>query len=166
MKSLKILSVESSPIDLLIIDERKRQYKTATGGMMLVKTTEGVIGLEWDEGVETDGRSGGWFVDRLIPNVGDELYRRCWYFHDCAFAFASYCERKGIIPTISFETANELFRGIGSLARNKGGGGVAKWRMAIAETGVSTKLGRKAYDITDKSDRHNDRKINITWGDK
>lgn len=163
---LKVLSVESTPIDLLVIDERKRLYKTASSGMMLIKTKTGVVRIRWEEGVETDGRSGGWLVDKLIPNVGDEFYRRCWFAHDCMYSFASCCERKGESAFPSFELANNLFYQIGSLSRKKGGGGVSKWRMLAAERGVSTKFGRKAYDTTDKTDRHNDGKIKITWDAK
>jgi hypothetical protein len=158
--------VESSDIDLLVLDERDRTYETASDGSMRLYTDSGVVELTWEKGTRTDGRSGGFLVDWLIPNVGDKLYRRCWFFHDCAFALASYCIRQGKLPPISFELANELFRAIGSLSRKRGGGGIAKWRMALAEDGVSTKLGRKAYDTTDKSDRKNDGKIQIRWVDR
>lgn len=163
MKPLKILKVDCSDIGLLIIDDTKREYATDDIGTMAIKTDCGTIVIDWYSGVTTDGRSGGMIVDWLIPNVGDQLYRRAWFAHDCLYSFASHCIRKGITPPISFETANYLFYGIGTLSRKKGGGGVSKWRMRLAEKGVDTKIGRRAYDTADKSDRHNDGLIKVRW---
>lgn len=161
---MKVIRMQSTDIDLRVIDEKKRDYELISPAVVKIFTDCGVYTIVAQTGTRTDGRSGGWFVDRLLPNIGDKSWRPVWFAHDCAYSHASYCDRNDMTPAISFETANELFYLMGTLSKKHGGAGLAKWSMRLARHGVGTFVGQKVYDTTDKTDRYNDGKIKITWG--
>lgn len=160
---MKVLRVQSTDIDLRVIDEKKRRFSTISPVVTKIFTDCGTFTIVAQKDTEVDGRSGGWFADLILPNVGDKYWRNVWFPHDMIFAHASYCDRNGMIPSISFELGNELFYQIGVLPKRLGGGGQPKWKMKIARRGVDSRFGRKAYETTDKTDRMNSGKITIRW---
>ena len=158
LSKIKVTRVISPEIKLCVIDDRK--YINPEPTLIRIETKEdGLIKIFTGSEFETDGRSGGSLVDFLIPNVGNALYRRAWYVHDALFALAADCLAHRKEPPLSFDTCNEIFMQIGCLPKHLGGGGFAKWRMALAKRGVSTKFGELAFDRIDGFDRKNFGKV-------
>ena len=159
---MKLLRIEHSNIDLEILDKNNRKYATKGEEFVTYFTDMGVIRIKAKKDTWTDGRSGGWFGDLLLPNIGGKSYRPTWFGHDCSYTMAAYCESNGMIPPLSYDLANELFKQALCLPKRLGCAGLSEWRANLAYKAVSTYFGRKAYDTADITDLHNAGKISIT----
>jgi len=152
-------------IPLEILGERKYRAIDDVEIIQYLKG-EGAVHTKLKKNFLCDGRSGGWLVDLLLPNVGDQYYRRGWGGHDGQYAFAAYCKCIGVIPPVSFELANSLYRQTNTLPRRLGGGGFSKPRSWAAWEGVQTKFGLSAYEKIDGFDEKNFGLTEVTWEDK
>ena len=145
---MKVLCVTSEPIHL--IRERKRWYRLVNDGSMRVLTDCGVLCVRWKDGFYADGRSGGWGVDWLMPNVGNQHERQCWLLHDILFYDFG----------ISFESTNSLFRQMLTKI------GYSKWRVWMLYRGVSSFIARRKFGNNTLDELVNKEKVSVEWLDK
>lgn len=161
MHPIKVVKVFADPLRFEVLDDRK--YRLLHNALITVQTLEGFIQMYLDKGFLSDGRSGGMFVDLLIPNMGTQSYRPCPIFHDGGFAHAAACLLAGREPALSFEIMNSIFDQMLTLPKKLGGAGLAHWRADLAYAGVTSGFGREAYETVDKIDRRNVGKVRIEW---
>ena len=145
---MKVLCVTSEPI--LLFTERPRWHRTLTGGEMRIVTDCGVIQIEWEPDFYADGRSGGWGVDWLMPNVGNQHERQCWLLHDILFYDFG----------ISFESTNSLFRQMLTKI------GYSKRRVWLLYRGVSSFIARRKFGNNTPDELVNKEKVSVEWLDK
>lgn len=157
-----VTKIESTDIDLKILGDRD-YVSLAPVDMKIRFKHDPTLHLVVDTEFFSDGRSGGPLVDLLLPNVGHQLYRRCWFPHDAFFCLAAECLVKHQEPPISFETANDIFAQIIDLPKAQGGPGFSAIRAWAAHRGVDSWIGEKAYNTVDRIDRRNFGKVHVEW---
>lgn len=106
-----------------------------------VVTDQGTFILKAKEGFNTDGRSGGFLVDFIIPHYGDEKTFICWLAHDILFCLGE--------KEFTFELANELLDAMLKFT------GRCAWKRKLVSIGVGSGAGRKAFETQDKWDEMN-----------
>lgn len=162
METIKIDRVFAPYFFPVVLDERKYELPSPVA-FQLHTNRDGMIIVELEAGFTCDGRSGGPLADLVLPNVGDQLYRRCPWVHDALFAHAASCVVKSEDPAISFETANDIFYQMLRLPRIDGGAGFGRIRAGIAYGAVSTSFGERAYSDVDSTDYANMGKVKLSW---
>jgi len=163
---IKLKKVVSYPDEIPFLVKGDRKYQIPTFVRTELFTDCGLIITETQPGYLTDGRSGGFWVDWLLPNVGNKYYRRMHFFHDNFFGFAAECEANSIIPPVSFDTANHLFGQGLLLPKAKGGPNLADWKAKLAWRGVHTWIAESGYYKADGFDVKNFGKCKVFWEPK
>ena len=145
MIKVKILGVEHSKISFILHDERT--LRSDEPFWIKVKTNVGTFHYHVDDGLITDGRSGGRFVDFILPHYGSGKYSYSWLIHDLNFI----CKR------LSFQLSNSIFY---HMLRWSGVGFI---RSRLAYLAVSSPFGLSAYYHVDDDAQ---KKIKFEWIDR
>jgi hypothetical protein len=145
---MKVLCVTSDPI--LLFTERPRWHRTLTGGQMRIVTDCGVIQIEWEPDFYADGRSGGWGVDWLMPNVGTQSDREIWFPHDVLFYDFD----------ISFESTNSIFVQTARIKK------YPEWKVKMLSMGINSGIARRKFGNNTPGELLNKQKVNVTWPHK
>lgn len=80
---MKVYQVEFSKVSITPIKDRL--YSLTDDVKCVIKTDTGCLYYHIKAGFEFDSRSGGKFVDNIIPNLGSQNELICWLIHDCNF---------------------------------------------------------------------------------
>lgn len=145
---MKVLNVEWSNLSVQFVDERRIKLNESI--KISVHTGVGVFRFWIDAGFNSDGRSGGLLVDRIIPHYGNEITFLCWLVHDALFQSHA----------LSFETANVLLDAMLEYA------GYGRIKRGVVGFGVGSFIGRDAYEDADKWDIINKGKVHFNWDSK
>jgi hypothetical protein len=117
---------------------------------MRIVTDCGVIQMDWEEGFYADGRSGGWGVDWLMPNVGTQSDREIWLPHDILFYDFD----------ISFETTNSIFVQTARIKK------YPDWKVKLLSLGINSSVARKKFGNNTPEELLNKQRINVSWPHK
>ena len=137
-------------IDLVTLCAKRRIYRLTTDGSIKLYTDCGVLRISWTAGAFVDGRSGGRYVDWLMPNVGSHKERTCWLAHDILFYDFG----------ISFETTNNIFKQLLKMC------GYSKLRIYLLYLGVSSDIARRHFGNNTPKEVINKTHFNVRWTDR
>lgn len=124
-----------------------RLYELTKPVSILIRTDTGSIRVTLLQGFETDGRSGGRFIDWLFPNWGNQRQRACVAVHDALFYDFG----------ISFETANEILRQMIELVP------MSSIRAWLVYKGVMTDIARKRFGNNTPREEENKKLAKVEW---
>lgn len=128
-----------------------RLFRVSKPFRATVLTTDGKLTYEIEEGFVTDMRSGGKFVDFLIPWTGDQATAVSWLLHDVNY-----------YGYVSFHFANQILQQM--LLRAK----MSPWRASIVYWSVE-EFGEGAWTALDETPPEpeyagNKDRVKFAWG--
>lgn len=130
--------------------KKKRWFNIAMDVKIIIKTDCGVLVVDVKKCFETDGRSGGRWIDWLFPHWGNQKERACVLVHDVLYHDYG----------LTFETANSILYQMMLLS------GIAEWRANLVYSGVSSPIAYKKFGNNTESEEDNKKLANVYWIDK
>lgn len=98
-------------------------------------------------GFETDGRSGGRFIDWLFPHWGTQKQRACVLVHDVLYYGFMF----------GFDEANDILRQMMLLS------GTSRWRADLVYGGVMTPIAKSKFGNNTKFEEDNKKMLSVHW---